>query len=142
MPSIAIVVGWLLFFGLGMMIGFELGHRASERIVSKRDYLLANGAALIVGVVLAMLIQATGLVLLTGVAIGSVAGFLTGLKFGFGESTGPWKAHDRFFRVNSEHLKASEDGSAERRRRRAREGGAEPELMSTVGTSAETEREH
>ena len=65
--------------------------------------------------------------------IGLIGGTVAGMKMGFGESVGPWKAHDRYFRVNKDQLRRSENSErAEAVRRARRDGTPEPELISVV----------
>lgn len=125
----AIIV--LLFFGFGIVTGVGVGERLAARCVTKREYVLANVATLAVGAVAVALSCLTPGAVLIGLVIGLMTGTIGGLKMGFGESVGPWKAHDRFFRVNKDHLRRSEASEqAEAARRARRDGGPEPELMS------------
>ena len=121
----------LLFFGFGIVTGFGVGERLAARLVTRREYVLANAATLLVGALAVALSCLTPGAVLIGLALGLMGGVVAGLKMGFGESVGPWKAHDRFFRVNKDHLRRSENGGqAEAARRARRDGGPEPELIS------------
>ena len=72
------------------------------------------------------------------VTIGGIAGGLAGLKFGFGESVGPWKFVDKAFSANKGQVAAAKDPERARQRRKrdlARRRGEkvdEPELMSVA----------
>ena len=125
----AIIV--LLFFGFGIVTGVGVGERLATRCVTRREYVLANVAVLLVGAVLVAFATLTPAAVAVGLVIGLMAGTIAGLKMGFGESVGPWKAHDRYFRVNKDQLRRSENGErAEAARRARRDGTPEPELMS------------
>ena len=69
---------------------------------------------------------------------GGIAGGLAGLKFGFGESVGPWKFVDKAFSANKGQVAAAKDPERSRQRRKrdlARRRGEkvdEPELMSVA----------
>ena len=130
--DIAVVIAALLLMVFGIVIGYAIGERLSEQVVTTGEYWRMNLTVVVVGILVSALVSMTGLVLLVAATIGMIAGAITGLKFGFGESAGPWKAHDRAFNVNRDHLGAAESGRGEQRRRRRRDGGPEPELMSTV----------
>lgn len=124
------VVALLLFF-FGIVTGAGIGDRLAPRCVTRREYWLANAGILLVGAVLSALVLLSTLTMLVGLVIGLMAGSVAGLKMAFGESVGPWKAHDRFFRVNKDQLKRSEHGErAEAVRRARRDGTPEPELIS------------
>lgn len=125
----AIIV--LLFFGFGIVTGVGIGERVAVRLVTRRAYVLANVATLLVGAIATALSCLTPGAVLIGLVLGLMAGTIAGLKMGFGESVGPWKAHDRFFRVNKDQLRRAENGErAEAARRARRDGGPEPELIS------------
>ena len=125
----AIIV--LLFFGFGIVTGVGIGERVAARLVTRRAYVLANVATLLVGAIATALSCLTPGAVLIGLVLGLMAGTIAGLKMGFGESVGPWKAHDRFFRVNKAQLRRAENGErAEAARRARRDGGPEPELIS------------
>ena len=92
-----------------------------------------NLAVLGAGALLTAVVYATGLLMLLMLVFGAMAGTLSGMKMGFGESVGPWKKADSSFGVNKDHVRRSENSkAAEAGRRARRDGGPEPELMSTV----------
>jgi hypothetical protein len=126
----AIAVVGLLLAVFGIVIGMKIGEDLSARCTSNRDYCLANLAVFGVGVLVSALVWATGLTVLALLTIGLIAGGIAGLKFGYGESVGPWKAHDRFMRVNKDQLDSAKTGKAAAARRRRKAGEPEPELMS------------
>lgn len=126
----AVAVAAVLLFAFGIVIGERVGEELAGRCVSKRDYWLANLGVLLAGSLASALVWATGWVLLAAVVIGMIAGGVAGLKLGFGESVGPWKFHDEKLHVNKDQLETARSGKGEARRRRRREGGPEPELMS------------
>ena len=128
--AIAIVGLMLLLFGL--VIGVRVGEELSKRCITTRQYWLTNLAVFAAGVVCSAVVIAIGLVVGSAIVIGLLGGTIAGLKFGFGESTGPWKVHDKAFKVNKAQVAAAESGRAEENRRRRAEGGPEPELMSVA----------
>ena len=115
----------LLFLLFGIFAGVGAGDILVKRCVSRKDYIRMNLAVLGVGALLTALVYATGLLMLLMLVFGAMAGTLSGMKMGFGESVGPWKKADSSF--GSENSAAAEAG-----RRARRDGGPEPELMSTV----------
>ena len=123
----------LMFLLFGTVTGVGVGERLVGRCVTKREYVIANVITLLVGAVACAVAMLTPFPVLVVLVIGLVGGTVAGLKLGFNESVGPWKAHDRYFRVNKDQLRRSEDGErAEAVRRARRDGTPEPELMSVV----------
>lgn len=120
----------LLLFFFGLYIGFILGNNIGERAVTKADYWKLNAAAIIVAVLMSFVFA--GLPLLYGAIVGLLAGFIAGAKMAFGESTGPWRWLDRFLNVNRAHRETAERGVGEERRRRRKEGGEGPDLISVA----------
>lgn len=127
--AVAIMALFLLLFGI--VTGVGLGDELSKRCVTKGEYLRANLGALLLGSVACALVLMSGLTVLLGLVIGIVAGTITGLKMGFGESVGPWKFVDKHFRANKDQLRRSENSAqAEAVRRARRDGTPEPEFIS------------
>ncbi len=123
----------LVFFLFGIFAGVGLGERLVVRCVTKKEYVIANVLTLLAGAVVSAIVMITPYPMFVTLVIGLIGGTIAGLKMGFGESVGPWKAHDRYFRVNKEQLKRSETGErAEAVRRARRDGTPEPELMSVM----------
>ena len=136
--EIAVVISALLLMALGIVLGYAIGEKLSELTVTSGEYWRMNATVIVVGILVSALISLTGFVLFIALTIGMIAGAITGLKFGFGESVGPWKAHDRAFKVNKDMLDVAESGRGEARRRRKKDGGPEPELMSTLTDSQQS----
>ncbi len=129
--DIAGVIFALMFLLFGTVTGVGVGERLVKRCVTKREYVIANIVTLLVGAVACAVAMLTPFPVLVVLVIGLIGGTVAGLKLGFGESVGPWKAHDRYFRVNKDQLRRSENGErAEAVRRAHRDGTPEPELMS------------
>lgn len=120
----------LLFLGFGIVLGQDLGHRLSQNCNTKKQYWLYNAAVLLFGMLISAVVSLLPLLIFPAFTIGMMAGAIVGLKFGFGESIGPWRFHDEKLRVNKDHIKATKTGSAARRRERKRAGEKEPELIS------------
>ncbi len=123
----------ILFAAFGIVMGFHFGEEAGYRLEGKGAYAAANLAAVVIGGFLFMIVFATGYVVVGMFAIGAVAGAVAGLKFGFGESVGPWKFVDKLM------TPAARERDRERARvkraeiKREATGEAEPELMSVKG---------
>lgn len=135
--SFGLAIVSILFFLFGVIVGVHVGEELGGRCVSRRRYALANLGWLLGGVLLSTLVFCTGWVAFAAITIGMIAGGLAGLKFGFGESVGPWKFVDTHLKANDAHVAAASDPeAAERRRaersRRRRAGEPEPELMSVA----------
>lgn len=121
----------LLLFLFGIVTGVGIGERLAVRCVTRREYWFANLGTFLVGALVSALVLLTPFVMLAALTVGLIAGTVAGLKMGFGESVGPWKAHDRYFRVNRDQLRRAENGErAEAVRRARRDGTPEPEYMS------------
>lgn len=138
----AIVLVSLLFGVLGIVIGFRIGSDLSHKVESRKDYWRYNLYAYLVGIVVSAIIWAAGWVVLAFVAIGGLGGCIAGLKFGYGESVGPWKAHDRFMKVNEKHLSKAE---LKARRAKGADGEAEKdpeerELISVADPGSRQDR--
>ncbi len=127
----------LLLFGV--FAGVGAGDILARKCVARREYIRMNLLVLGAGVVATMLVCLTGLFMLLLLVFGLMAGTLSGLKMGFGESVGPWKKADRAFKVNKDHVRRAENPEqAEAARRARREGAPEPELMSVQVDGAAT----
>lgn len=132
----AITVVSLLFAVFGIVVGFHLGDEAGARCESSVRYATANLAAVLAGSVLFMLVWMTGYVVLGMFAFGAVAGAVAGLKFGYGESVGPWKLVDRLMTPAARQRDRERARARRAAVRRAKTGDAEPELMSVDGHAA------
>ncbi len=125
---------------LGVLIGNRAGAEAGERASSTRQYWLLNLAVLAALVIVIAVLGLFQLLLFEALAMGLAVGAIAGLKFGFGESVGPWKTFDRYFNVNRAHRDAASSGAGERRRARRRAGEAPPDVIS-VAPEADDGRE-
>ena len=131
--DIAGLIFALMFLLFGTVTGVGVGERLVKRCVTRREYVIANILTLLVGAVVCAIAMLTPFPVLVVLVIGLIGGTVAGMKMGFGESVGPWKAHDRYFRVNKDQLRRSENGErAEAVRRARRDGTPEPELMSVA----------
>lgn len=120
----------ILFLGFGIVIGQDLGEKLGQKCLSKKQYWLSNLGVFLAGIIISAVVTLLPSVIFPAFTIGMLAGAIAGLKFGFGESVGPWRFHDEKLRVNKDHLRAAKTGSAARWRRRKKFGEKEPELMS------------
>ena len=114
----------ILFAVFGIFIGFHLGEDAG--------FFAANLVAVLAGSFLFMIVWMTGYVVLGMFAIGAIAGAIAGLKFGYGESVGPWKFVDRLMTPEARARDRERARVKRAERERARTGAAEPELMSVA----------
>ena len=101
------VVLALVLFIFAIYIGFLCGQWACEkRVITKRDYWIANFAGAAAVVLLTWVFSLFPLVQFA--PIGWLGGFIAGLKMSFGESVGPWRKHDEVFNVNKAHRAAAD----------------------------------
>lgn len=128
----AITVVSLLFAVFGIVVGFHLGDEAGARCENTARYATANVVAILAGSLLFMAVWATGYVVLGMFAFGAVAGAVAGLKFGYGESVGPWKFVDRLMTPAARQRDRERARARRAAAKRARTGAAEPELMSVA----------
>ena len=128
----AITVVSLLFAVFGIVVGFHLGDEAGARCENIARYATVNVVAILVGSLLFMVVWATGYVVLGMFAFGAVAGAVAGLKFGYGESVGPWKFVDRLMTPAARQRDRERARARRAAAKRARTGAAEPELMSVA----------
>lgn len=129
----AFIILFILLFAFSTFVGFQVGTPLGERAQTTADYWKMNAGAIVAAVLLTLV--CSSMPLLWAAIIGMLAGAIAGMKMSFGESVGPWKAHDEFFNVNKEHRRAAEEGAGERRRAAKRAGKDVPELISTVGNA-------
>ena len=119
------VVLALVLFIFAIYIGFLCGQWACEkRVITKRDYWIANFAGAAAVVLLTWVFSLFPLVQFA--PIGWLGGFIAGLKMSFGESVGPWRKHDEVFNVNKAHRAAADAGDAEERPPRASQWCSRP----------------
>lgn len=128
----AITVVSLLFAVFGIVVGFHLGDEAGARCENTARYATANVVAILAGSLLFMVVWTTGYVVLGMFAFGAVAGAVAGLKFGYGESVGPWKFVDRLMTPAARQRDRERARARRAAAKRARTGAAEPELMSVA----------
>ncbi|WP_051353747.1 hypothetical protein [Atopobium fossor] len=132
--SFAVAIVALVLFVFGTVLGEHLAESFGYKLVTRRDYVLANIAWFVGGIALSSIVWATGWTTLAAFSFGMIAGGMAGFKIAFGESVGPWKFVDKFFNTNKRHVAAANDAHADARRearRKWKEGkGPEPELMS------------
>jgi len=128
----AITVVSLLFAVFGIVVGFHLGDEAGARCENTARYVTANVVAILAGSLLFMVVWATSYVVLGMFAFGAVAGAVAGLKFGYGESVGPWKFVDRLMTPAARQRDRERARARRAAAKRARTGAAEPELMSVA----------
>ena len=111
----ALTIVSILFAALGIVLGFHAGEEAGARCANNAGYAVANLVAFVLGSLLFAVVWATGYIVVGTLAIGAIAGAIAGLKFGYGESVGPWKFVDRF--TTSGARKPRDVGKKGRRRR-------------------------
>lgn len=129
----ALLVVCLVLAAFGMVVGFHFGNELGSRLTSSREFWKYNGICYAIVVVLTAFFIALNLPTLIFVCVGGLGGFIAGIRMGYGESVGPWRAHDRFYTPHKNKKKrasVSRDGGAEVQHPRAKER----ELISTQTT--------
>lgn len=130
MTDPAFIIVFVLVFLFSIYLGFAVGSHAGERAVTGREYWLYNLIATVACILATAVL--TLVPLLCSAPLGFLAGCLTGLKMGYGESSGPWKLLDRFFNINKgQRARAGRASSAATRRAR-KTGEAAPDLISVA----------
>ena len=135
MTDPAFIISFAVLFIFCIYLGFSIGSWAGKRAVTTREFWTYNIIAVVACVVATVLVS--WLPLLYAAPLGLLGGTIAGLKMGFGESVGPWRAHDRIFNVNKSHRETAERGGGAERRRRTREGKPAPDLISVEGEAPE-----
>lgn len=120
MTDPAFIIAFVLVFLFSIYLGFTVGTYAGERAATSREYWVYNLIAFVACIVATAVL--TLIPLLCSAPLGFLAGCFTGLKMGFGESSGPWKKFDRFFNVNKGH-------------RARHKGKAAPDMISVAQES-------
>ncbi|MDY0088410.1 MAG: hypothetical protein RBS78_07685 [Coriobacteriia bacterium] len=100
MEIVLVIVGAIAGIGVGGWAGLKWGVVLMPR--PPWQYWLANGAAAIGGTAIATLGQFLGQWWVSVAGLGFMAGGITGLKYGYGHSTGIWAVHDRFVGIDEE----------------------------------------
>lgn len=136
--DIAFLILSVLLFLFSIYIGVQIGSTVGERAITTKDYWKMNAAAILIAVLLTAILASFPL--LYSVIIGLLAGSIVGMKMAFGESTGPWKVHDKMFNVNKKHRETAEKGTGEARRARRRSGEQAPDLISVEGKEGSSAR--
>ncbi len=124
----------LVFFLFGIFAGVGLGDILAKRCVTRGEYVRMNLAVLGVAALAAAVIFVIQLSMLLALVFGVVAGTLAGMKFGFGESIGPWGFADKKAGTNKDQVRRVGSKNAEAYRRARRDGTPEPEYMSVADT--------
>ena len=90
----AFIILFILLFAFSTFVGFQVGTSLGERAQTTADYWKMNAGAIVAAVLLTLV--CSSMPLLWAAIIGMLAGAIAGMKMSFGESVGPWKAHDEF----------------------------------------------
>ena len=133
MTDPAFIIAFVLVFIFSIYLGFTVGTYAGERAATSREYWVYNLIAFVACIVATAVL--TLIPLLCSAPLGFLAGCFTGLKMGFGESSGPWKKFDRFFNVNKGQRARAARGSGEATRRARHKGKAAPDMISVAQES-------
>ena len=121
----------LVFLLFGIFAGVGLGDILAKRCVTRREYLLMNLAIFLAAAVLSAVVYALGLLIAIMLVFGVAAGTIAGLKMGFGESVGIWKFADEHLGANKDQVRRAKNPEhAEAVRRARRDGTPEPEFIS------------
>lgn len=134
--SFGVAIVAILLFIFGAVLGEHMAEIWGYKLVTRRDYFLANLGWFVGCIFLSSLVWALGWSTLTGFFFGILAGGMAGFKIAFGESIGPWKVIDKYFKVNKSHVAAASDPQAAKRRharKQYKQGKApKPEYISTA----------
>lgn len=120
----------MLFMVFGIVLGYGIGSELGKRAQTNKQYWLYNLAVVLGGILVSAIVSVFQLISLASLAIGVIGGGIAGLKFGFGKSVGVWQKHDRAFRVNADHLKATESAREAQQRGESEQQAAERDLIS------------
>lgn len=140
MSDPAFMIVFVLVFIFSIYLGFSVGSHAGERAVTGREYWAYNLLAVVVCIIATAVL--TLVPLLCAAPLGFLAGCLTGLKMGYGESIGPWKVLDRFFNVNKGQRARTGRASSAATRRARKTGASVPDLMSVTNDAASAHNAH
>lgn len=102
--SFGVAIVAILLFIFGAVLGEHMAEIWGYKLVTRRDYFLANLGWFVGCIFLSSLVWALGWSTLTGFFFGILAGGMAGFKIAFGESIGPWKVLDKYFKVNKAML--------------------------------------
>lgn len=97
---VLVVIGAIAGIGVGGWIGLKWGVALMPR--EPWRYWLANLAMAIGGVLIATAGQFLAQWWISVVGLGFMGGGITGLKYGYGHSTGIWAIHDRLVGIDEE----------------------------------------
>ncbi len=126
----------LVLFLFGIFAGVGLGDILAKKVVTKGEYVRMNLAILAAAVLVSAVVFLIGVSLFLALIFGVVAGALAGLKFGYGESIGPWGFADKKAGTNKDQVRRVGSKNAEAYRRHRRDGTPEPELISVQDNNA------
>lgn len=104
MEIVFVIIGAIVGIGLGALAGLKWGVVLMPR--EPWRYWVANGVVALAGIAIAAAGQFVGQWWFSVVGLGFMAGGITGLKYGYGHSTGIWAIHDRL--VGSDELPREE----------------------------------
>lgn len=93
MEIVLVIIGAIVGLGLGVWLGLTWGVALVPRPPWR--YWAANGVVSLGGIAIAATGQAFGQWWVSVVGLGFMGGGITGLKYGYGRSTGIWAIHDR-----------------------------------------------
>ena len=113
MEVVLLIIGSLTGLAAGIWIGLKWGMRLADR--PSWRYWAANGVMALAGLVIATAGQFLGAHWFAVSGVGIMAGGITGLKYGYGQSPGVWAIHDRFLRIDGPEGPADEDREGRRR---------------------------
>ena len=110
MKEFAFLIVMILIGALFVLIGYKIGSEIGKKLQSNSAFWIANILSFVGGIFLSALAIASGIAAATVSALGIIAGLIAGLKHGFGISSGPWKAHDKFFKLQPKQSDTDDKG--------------------------------
>lgn len=100
MEIVLAIIGAIIGLGLGVWAGLKWGVALMPR--EPWRYWVANGMMALGGIAIAAVGQYLGQLWVSVIGLGFMGGGITGLKYGYGHSTGIWAIHDRLVGTDEE----------------------------------------
>lgn len=100
MEIVLVIIGAIAGIAIGGFAGLKWGVVLMPR--PAWQYWSANGGVAVGGILIATLGQFLGQWWVSVIGLGFMAGGITGLKYGYGHSTGIWAIHDRLVGIDED----------------------------------------
>lgn len=100
MDLVLVILAAVAGIALGVWLGLKLGERIRDERPWK--YWALNLAAVVVSILALVAVGFIRQLWAWSAVLGTFAGALTGLKYGYGQSVGLWRTHDRIMRSDKD----------------------------------------